>query len=537
MRSRYLGTAMALALVGAAMSAAPVQAASTFGFDYWPAGYHNNTLNNANWTSLSPKVQADLDHIASLGGGMVRLMFWPENSGFTLPGNMGGGQIDTQLLGQITGNLPALLKLCADRNIKVTIAFGNDYLIYNDPATNAPWWTSSYGNTSQGFASFLHDSNTWMNAIVDAVEASPYAGDVVFYDLQNEYDARTVNGQWYISFVYDWTHIPANKWGVSVLDASRDAPDLVVALRDSAGPKKGSRYLNYVDFHSYMTPATYPNYQSNPPQASAQTLRNNFPNAKVLMGEFGYQTSVSSANGSADTLQQQTAELKMIDDAKAANVEYYLNWLLWDAIAPTQPSSRTPTFGPNPGAPRDVLGGVAAKLGLVYNPDMEIVSGGVPAGWSVGGTVPAVLSNQSGYAGNAQTNYNYARVSTTQTSGVVWLVSDQFAVKGGQQLFVNAYIRSSMRNVSMGIAEYDVNHSPVQNDSGPSYNPGSWGYVNYLQQIASTCSGAAIAQDQCSWHVTLQPNTAYAIVTINGQPAATAPSYLDVDTVSAWQTP
>ncbi|WP_266157986.1 hypothetical protein [Dyella silvatica] len=528
----YEGTAHSNIL---AWSSVTTQAspANTFGFDYWPAGHGDDTLYNANWPSLSPTVQADLDHISSLGGGVIRIFFWPQVSGFTVSsGN--GGQFNSQLT-EISGNLPSFLKLCADRNISVIVTFGNNYYSDNDPTSGLPWWAWAYGNTNQGFSAFLNDTATWMNKIVGAIESSPYANSVIYYDLENEYFQQTTNAQWYISFLYDWSNVPDGKRGVSVLNAAPDAADLAFALNNAAGPKLGTRHLDYVDFHSYITPQTYPNYVSNTPSQAAATVKSIFPDAAIVMGEFGYQTGDTSPNGSADTLQQQRATLNAINDAQQAGVSYYLNWLIWDAIAPAQ---RTPAFGANPNSPRDVMGGVSAALGILYNPDMEIVSNGAPAGWSIGGTVPATLSSQSGYGvGNASTNYNYARVSTSQTSGAVWMVSNQFPVKGGRQLFMNSYIRSSMRNVGMAITEYDQNRNSIKSDAGPTFNPTSWGFVNYLQQISSSCSGAAVAQDQCSWNVTLQPNTAYVIISFNAQPGATAPSYLDVDTVSAWQRP
>ena len=505
---------------------------SQFGFDYWPAGHRNDTLLNANWPALSPVVQADLDHLSSLGGGTIRVFFWPQTSGYLIDNGQGGRF--TGDLAEITGNLPAFLKLCADRNINVIIAFGNNYYSDSDPSSGQPWWAVAYGNSSSGFSAFLSDTATWMNQIVDAVESSPYANSVIYYDMENEYYSGTQNAQWYISFLYDWTHIPDGKRGESVLRATNDGGDLATALSTAAGPKLGTRRLDYIDFHSYVDAQSYPGYVSNPPAQSATTLRNLFSGATVLMGEFGYQAVYPTSNGSTETLRQQTSALSIINDAKAAGVSYYLNWELWD----NSQSQLVTAFGAAPNAPRDVLGGVASSMSLVANSDMETSVNGTPVHWSAGGTVPVTLSSQSGYGtGNAATNFYYARVGTQQTSGVAWLASDMVPVQGGKRLFLNAYIRASMTGVSMGVAEFDQNKNAVQSDSGPSYNPGPWGYVSYLHQISSTCSATATAQDQCSWNVLLQPTTAYIIITINGHPAATAPSYLDVDTVSAWQQP
>lgn len=507
--------------------------ASTFGFDYWPAGHGDDTLYNANWPSLSPSVQADLDHISSLGGGVIRIFFWPQTSGFTItPGQ--GGQFNSQLT-EISSNLPSFLKLCADRNISVIIAFGNNYYDGTNSATGQPWWVAAYGNSNQGFSTFLNDTNTWIKTLVTAAESSPYANSVIYYDMENEYYSGTMNGPWYISFLYDWTNIPDGKRGVSVLRVPDDANNLSYVLANAPGPKLGTRRLDYVDFHSYITPQSFPGYASNTPANAAPVLQSFFPDATVLLGEFGYETNDSSPNGSTDTLNQESATLQTINDAQNAGVSYYLNWLLWDAIGL---DAQTPAFGANHNSPRDVLGSVAAALGIVSNPDMEAVNNGAPIGWSLGGTVPANLSSQAGYgAGNSATNSHYTRVSTTSTTGALWVVSDQFPVKGGRQLFLNSFIRSSMRNVGMAVVEYDANRNRIHDDTGPTFNPSGWGYVNYLQQIASTCSGNAITQDQCSWNVALQPNTAYVAITFNAQPGAVPTSYLDIDAVSAWQRP
>src|SRR3712207_1066712 len=100
--------------------------ASTFGFNYWPYPYSCRVLNNANWTVVRPQVAADFDHIASLGGGVVRLMFWPQESGFRMKNNFGGGEFTSEFYEQ-TANVPDIVRLAAERNLKVIIAFGNNY--------------------------------------------------------------------------------------------------------------------------------------------------------------------------------------------------------------------------------------------------------------------------------------------------------------------------------------------------------------------------------------------------------------------------
>jgi hypothetical protein len=84
--------------------------ASTFGFNYWPHGYSCRALDNANWTALRPQVAADFDHMASLGSGVVRLMFWPQESGFRLKETFGGGEFTSQFYEQ-TANVPDIVRL------------------------------------------------------------------------------------------------------------------------------------------------------------------------------------------------------------------------------------------------------------------------------------------------------------------------------------------------------------------------------------------------------------------------------------------
>lgn len=137
-----------------------------------------------NWPGLKPKVAADLDHIASLGGGVIRLTFVADQCGFPEP--------------QVTQYLLELLQLASERKIKAIITFGNTSLVCGPyPSPTPPdwdncspqdghtrWWMLSYSN----FADFLGVSQYWIDRVVSAVRDSGYSSTVLFYDYQNEYN-------------------------------------------------------------------------------------------------------------------------------------------------------------------------------------------------------------------------------------------------------------------------------------------------------------------------------------------------------------
>lgn len=101
------------------------RAGSTFGFNYWPAGYSCNVLKTANWTVANQDiVKADLDHMSSLGADVLRLVFWPQVSGYLLtPGSGPGGATFTSDFTQERSNLVtcwAIVPRAASRSLSVS---------------------------------------------------------------------------------------------------------------------------------------------------------------------------------------------------------------------------------------------------------------------------------------------------------------------------------------------------------------------------------------------------------------------------------
>ena len=113
--------------------------ATVFGFNYWPAGYSCNILEAANWTTENKKiVEQDLNVMASMDTGCIRIMFWPQLSGFDTYGGGNGGGF-SNLFDEQKANLPEFVQMCKDRDIKVIIAFGNNYFSSGDGTTGHRW--------------------------------------------------------------------------------------------------------------------------------------------------------------------------------------------------------------------------------------------------------------------------------------------------------------------------------------------------------------------------------------------------------------
>ena len=502
--------------------------ASIFGFNYWPNLEGCECLNNAKWPIVRPIVAADFDHMASLGCGVVRIMFWPQRSGFIPSHKNQQGKPFTNEFDEQTSNMVDLIRLAHERSIRVIVAFGNNYFdsglenekrIRKDDGEEREmihrWWMDHY-QYPKTFVDFLNDTREWINGFVNKIEASVYNSAILYYDYQNEYLLEHPYMGWYLTYLYDWSAVPKGKRGCSIMHIHKDEHDLRHQLEIGGGPEKGRRYLEYVAYHSYPALGHNPDIEG-----SYDSVKSQFPDSTVLLGEFGCTSDPSEERKQHDDeLAQQNMVLDIATRVRNKRIPYYLNWLLWDAIH-AQPH-RVTSFGSNPHIPKDVLGGISSLLSLVKNPDMEEQADSAPAYWSAGGTVPFKFYSGRSYEDSA-TNQWYARIQVDQDSGSVWLVSHLTRGTGGKRLYVNAYIRASMDNVSMGVVEYDEDRNGIAENSGPKFTPVGWSFNNYLQRVGS-------------WSVMLNNNTRYVIVSVGGT-VRQNPSYLDVDTVSAWQHP
>jgi hypothetical protein len=473
-----------------------------FGFNYWPRPYSSEALYDSNWPTAKVKIQADLDQISSLGGRVVRLMFWPGWSGYNLTGQTGMGGVITPQYTQLTNNLVEFLGYVSARRMKAVICFANSYIEYEPDPLNPTYrlWMSSYSNLTQ----FVSDTLAWMNGIVNAAESSSYKNSVIYYDYQNELSDADPNIWQYLRQVYDGTSVPMGKRGASVLWVNgaygNDVPLLASNLQ--------GRRLDYVEFHSY------PEQNLNPVPSSYAYTKSYFADSTVLLGEFGHSTHPPATEAT-----QATSVANIRSQVQSSDIPYYFNWTLWDA---TPIPGNEFGWGYDEHQPKEVMARMAEQLNLIYNADMELLDTHTPAKplfWGAGGTVPVTFSAAGP---SSATGSWYARLHMpNDASGQVWLLSPFAPVKGGTQLFVNSHIRSTLANVAMLVLEYDTSLNVIGFQVGPVYTPATWAMENYLHKAGT-------------WAPRLNPATAGVQVGIIGD-VLYPDRYLDVDLVTASQ--
>jgi hypothetical protein len=493
--------ALIIALLG--FTSFRIEAASTFGFNYWPWGYSSDVLTNRNWTLANRNaIQADLDHMSSLGAGVIRLVFLPQLSGYQLVAN--GGTFTSDFTEE-RNNLVTFLGYCSSRGLKVIICFGNNYYGLGDPPRCERFWICSYGNTTDGFTNFLGDTLTWINGFVGTIENSPYHGTVLYYDYESEYRRDDPYSDWYITTLHTYSSIPSGKRGCSIFKVDLTAPstDDVQYLRDVLG----ANALDFVDYHSYPTYGVNSNVE-----ACYDSVKSRFPNATVLVGEFGRESSGGEVN-------QQTTVKDIATRARNKNIPYHLHWMYTDNV-----------FAPNTWGwaysrhdPKNVMGGMSVLNNTVSNPDTEIVANGQPSGWSAGSTGNISFLSGGPSSTDAATNNYYARIQCNTANAAVWMNAPTITVPTGTtpKLYLNCFFRSSMTNIQVAVSEFTSTGTPNGKTFGPAYTPTGWSWNNYLVRGGS-------------WSRQLNANTRYVIVSVQGIGAATSPSYLDVDTISAY---
>jgi hypothetical protein len=527
-----LACALLASAVLGAHAASPVQA-GVFGFNYWPHCMSNNVLGDSDgiregtasdgtprflddWKEKRPTVEQDLDQIASLGGGVVRFMIWPNgnrcNLGIQHPPDWsawkvnadattprGAGRFTDEFEAQ-TSNVADLIRLASERKLKVIVAFGNTHfkpIIFgpdpNSTRDDRMLWEVAYGRKTRdpddqdGWYWFLRDSLHWINGYVDAIEGNPSRGippsagrdAVIAYDYNNESSSRVRTTWDYVNQMYDRSHIP---WGKRLVSPQRVDP---AAHSPTTAPPGGNdahwlarnlgeRRLNFVDFHSYREGSnldageTYDFLKNGLPPSYAFPF-GQFHGATALMGEFG---EPAPFNNLAEERSQSNVVRAYISQAQARGMAYYVHWMLWDHTPPGVKREGEPRIyglGSDPHRPKDALGDVSETMQpiqLVPNPDMEQADGSQPAGWTASGS-PAVpsLRRVGPNAINAATNLYSARLwvaepTSPEPAGWVRLSSGFLDVSStagqrNRQLFVNAYIRSNMADVQVNTTEYD----------------------------------------------------------------------------------
>jgi hypothetical protein len=310
----------------------------------------------------------------------------------------------------------------------------------------------------------------------------------------------------YLVDMYEQSHVPPGKRGLSVLHQADDAQDALTQLQTIAGPNRGHRHLDYVDFHNYAAESGL----------DTSTLYNQvravFPDSTVLLGEFGYDAT-SPALESA----QVSTVASTISEALTSAIPIYMLWMLTDNTPGPGSYALTYTYD----QPKDVVGYLAGLFGAVKNGDFETVVSGAPQHWSGGGNTAFWFGAIGPQASDAATGLWYGRVRADQP-GSVWMSSDMTPVVGGKRLFVNAYLRSNLAWVNIDVHEYDASGVQVgATTSGPRWTPPTttWQWYDYLHAVGS-------------FSVQLRSDTKWVIVAPAGATGSAIPGYLDVDALS-----
>jgi hypothetical protein len=486
-----------------------VSPSNHFGMNYWPGGYSSDVLSSTNWTTtVQDQVKADLDHIASLGGRVVRLVFVPDDSSFELSETKnGGGTVDTTAAGSEYEKINDLLGYIDDRDMKAVIAFENTYLQLVAGETYTEWeWAYNLVN----YDDFEEDAADWMEAIIDTVEGGSYDETVIYYDINTWTDMDTERIVSYIHHVYDNSDVPQGKIGISLADATAgaDAEDLAKVL--------GGRRFDYVDF---------PHYPDDSPaiNATISTCSTNieasdaFPYSTVSVSEFGRSSSDGESN-------QESTVTDAASDATTDGRPYYFSWMLWDDCL-----GYTDNYGwaeDESADPRDVFGGWVQDYSMADNPDFEEGSGtSCPDDWSYdsyGFSDPTnnmtVTRSSSGVATNS---YKIRVHVVDEPNGNCWIQSDRITVDGGEDIFVNFYVKGGMDDVFVKIVQYDQYNNRLGSLDGPELDLSdkAWKFHNYLQEAGT-------------WSATIGSSTAEIEVRIYGSGTADLDDYLDIDALS-----
>ncbi|WNG48419.1 hypothetical protein F0U60_33075 [Archangium minus] len=534
--------------------------AGTFGMHYWPQEYSCNALTETHWPRLKPIVEKDLDHLASLGVGAIRLMFWPgAECGYSLNPTAGtGGTVSVSEA--YKNNLRDLIALMGSRGFDIYIGLDNTYLKECprtpgvEGCTGPYYWDSAY---SGNFEAFAEDSRNWVSALADAAELSPFAHKVRFYDFIDEASGSLRGGiVWqYIAYLYDHSTVPAGKRGVSLLHIPVDAAALKAQVIDTRVPQ---RHFDFVTFNT-IGGANVNNGLSNPcPEDIGTSLQARFDELlaalgksassltrpQILLGSFGLPTPYDattnnqvhkSTQGHEDA--QKECVIWTIQAAKNQPQFFaYVHWMFTDftphRIAnhqtygliyanPTPPAAGTPVT-PDMHSPKAVLGAIAQEMALGnVNFDMGNASCTTPANWWSTPDVTHTFSCGHTYWDTA-TGDAYGRITVlAPTEGTVWMATRGGSVAGKTRLYVNFFFRSTLSSVRPEIHEYNSAGQLLLITRGPAYTPTGWSWNNYLHRAES-------------WSLNLQPGTDHVIFAVAADihTSHSVPAYLDVDTVS-----
>ena len=485
-------------------------AATQFGMDYMP--YLNGAdamqfLCNRNWTAATKAmVEADLNQMNSMGITCQRLMFFEDGwviSVYPTPSYFSSD------FTEIIANLPQYLAMCAARNIKLVVCLDSGWLDGTN-GSGTYWWQVGYG--VNGWSAYMGDVQYFVTSIVNAIENSPYASTVLYYDIHNEiYTQRPNNTQQelYMRAFYDNGWIPASKIGFSVLSVPPSGTtDYDTLLTSTWLGSTRAANTKLTDSHSY------PEVTTNDWNVSFKygKARSTFPNSTTIVGEYSW--PYAALSGASETAQA-TNEITLMNNIISAAIPYAMHWMWIDLYG------HTPTYGwfrnCDINQPNDIVGAVGNKLSLLSNGDMEQGNSQYPTGWSGGSNGGHALTFQRVNGQDFIGNYYY-RLSVSQAPDNIYTISPLVNVPPCSKIYVNAYVRGA-NNISLDVHEYDANGNDLGYKRSPVlYSDTQWKVVSWQQAIGG-------------WVCPANPATRKIIVAVDAD-VTSYPGYLDTDGVT-----
>jgi len=493
--------------------------ATQFGMDYWPYVdsncWGNEFLTNQYWTAATKaKVAADLNQMCSMGLTCQRFFIFAGCAGWCI--NQNGPNYFDNTFAEEKTNIVEYLGMCSARGIKVDMTIGSDWLLGTDPGTGLFYWQWAYGNSDAGWTAYMADVHTFFSGFVNAIENSPYASTVQWYDISNEVFTTgpfVVKYPVYLNAIWDGGWVPAAKKGFSVLRVPPSGLTDYDHLKngDSDSPWLGttrSAQCKLTDSHCY------PEMDSNDWNVAFKynKARTTFPSSTTIVGEYAYSYSLS---GEAT---QASNEITIMNNLISAGVPYAMHWMFVDRPDATNPKFAWCKNG-DECQPNDVVGKVVDKLSLFTNGDFESGTSQFPTGWGGGsnGGHPLTYNRINGQ--DCTGNYFY-RITDNYAPDNIYSLSPYTAVPACSKIYLNAYIRGgNTGNICIGIHQYDANGNWLGLTMGPTFNSaGTWQWFDYQQAVGG-------------WVLTANPNTRYVYVGVVADTFAT-PGYLDTDCVS-----
>ena len=347
----------------------------------------------------------------SMGLGSIRMIFFP--AGWILPSQWGSQGYQPPYFSsdwtEVTSNLPEFLSICAERNIQVDIASPSPYLLTRSRQTGVYDWVWAYG--SGGWNNFMADTRKYITDLVNAVENSPYASTVCWYDISNEIYTTPFYYKYpiYLQAIYDGGWVTASKIGFSVLRVPPTGLTDYDNLKngDSDSPWLGTyraRLTKLTDSHSYPEK----NAGDWDVGAMYNKARSLYPNSTTICGEYGISyTAVSEAD-------QRDKEITLMNSFISAGVPYAMHWLWTGMWPPPHPGAWDTSWFRNDdiNQPNDIVCAVGTKLSQLTNGDMELGTNGVPTGWGYGIIGGQNVTGARLGPGNAATNSYYFRLTS-----------------------------------------------------------------------------------------------------------------------------